>query len=110
MGHMKRMVEEERVAARRAVRLGQLAERKVGVFCWCACCGHSEVRDSERLIRQMGPELAVADVGAWMECAACGRHQMATRPDWVALGLLRPALRHLSQIWSQEGAPPLAAA
>jgi hypothetical protein len=42
--------------------------------------------DIERLVRELGPQFAVPEVGARMRCTGCGAKDVATRPAWPSLG------------------------
>ena len=70
----------------RPVALGDLAAEAIGVFCWCNRCGHNATVDIERLVRELGPQFAVPEVGARMRCTGCGAKDVATRPAWPSLG------------------------
>ena len=39
-----------------------------------------------RLVRELGPQFAVPEVGARMRCTGCGAKDVATRPAWPSLG------------------------
>jgi hypothetical protein len=68
-----------------AVTLGDLVQRAADVFCWCNRCGHSAVIETARLIPELGPELAVAELGVHMVCSSCGSKDIAARPSWPGI-------------------------
>lgn len=86
MGRLKRAELARRDAARQAVRLGDLLNLDVQVFCWCNRCAHSASVPAAVLAASLGPAMPAPDVGARMRCSACGSRDVATRPDWPSLG------------------------
>ncbi|NNG02687.1 MAG: hypothetical protein HKM95_01120 [Inquilinus sp.] len=84
-GWKRRQLADEEVR-RRPVVLGALAERGVGVFCWCNRCHHNAIVTSTQLIDQLGPDFPIPEVGAQMRCSGCGSKDVATRPDWPSQG------------------------
>ena len=86
MGGWKRRQLTDEEAQRRPMVLGALADQSVEVFCWCNRCGHNAVVATERLVRQLGPDYPIPEVGAQMRCTGCGGKDVATRPDWPSQG------------------------
>lgn len=95
MGAMKRRQVDREDAGMRVPRLGDLATGNLGVFCWCNRCGHNAVMAAEALIRRMGAEVPVPEIGSRMRCSACDSKNVATRPAWPQRGAIarhhRPA-------------------
>ena len=80
----RQLAEEER--GRRPARLGALADAGLDVFCWCNRCGHNAVVPTAQLMGQLGPAMAVPEIGAHMRCTGCGSRDIATRPHWPSPG------------------------
>ncbi|MEE8272756.1 MAG: hypothetical protein V3R98_13660 [Alphaproteobacteria bacterium] len=91
MAGFKRQQLAEEDVRRRPVALGTLADQGVDVFCWCNRCGHNAVVTTARLIRQLGPDFPIPEIGAQMRCTGCGGKDVATRPNWPSSG---PIARH----------------
>lgn len=62
--------------------LGELAEARVNLVCWCNRCGHYAITDSALLAGQLGPHFPAPETGTQMRCSSCGSKDVATRPDW----------------------------
>lgn len=89
MSQMKRQIERAAEAeARRPVTLADLSAEGVDVFCWCNRCGHNATSATRLLIAQLGPAMAVPEIGARMRCSSCGSKDVATRPAWPSLGMV----------------------
>lgn len=86
MGRLKRDMIDRQDRDRRPTRLADLAQGKVGVFCWCNRCGHHAEAATAMLISQLGPDFPVPEIGARMRCSACGSKDVATRPAWPSQG------------------------
>ena len=86
MGGWKRRQLANEEVGRRPMVLSGLVEQSVDVFCWCNRCGHNAVVAAEQLIRQLGPDFPIPEVGAQMRCSGCGGKDVATRPDWPSQG------------------------
>ncbi len=86
MGELKRTRIEREDRRGRPMTLGALTRQGIGVFCWCNRCSHNASLDSHRLAAEMGPDLAIPEVGARLRCSGCGSKDVATRPDWPSLG------------------------
>lgn len=69
-----------------AMVLGALEEQKIKLFCWCNRCGRNLELPALPLIRQLGPNYPVPEVGARMRCTECGSKDIATRPAWPGRG------------------------
>ena len=86
MGRMKRHDLERQERKRQATVLGDIAESKVDVFCWCNRCGHNAVIETAKLLAELGPTFPVPEIGSRMRCTGCGSKDVATRPSWPSLG------------------------
>lgn len=86
MGGFKRQVIAAADRRRRPALLGTLADRQVDVFCWCNRCGHNAVLPTAQLVRQLGPAVAVPEIGPKLRCTGCGSKDVATRPNWPSQG------------------------
>ena len=86
MGQCKRRYIEAEDARRRAIRLGEILQAGVDVFCWCNRCGHNATISSARLVAELGPTFTVPEIGSRMRCSGCGSKDVAARPDWPSLG------------------------
>ncbi len=93
MAGFKRQILAEQDQRLRPATLGELAEQGIGVFCWCNRCSHNGVLPVARLILELGPEMAVPEIGCALRCSRCGSKDIATRPDWPGLGQVT---QHLS--------------
>lgn len=91
MSRLKEQMIRAEDSARPAMRLGSLAERRIGVFCWCNRCSHSQVMELGMLIERLGTDMPVPEIGARMRCSQCGSRDIATRPNWPSTG---PISRH----------------
>ena len=79
-GFKRRILADDPLVAHRP-NLGTLADRQADVACGCQRCGHVAMVDARQLVRQLGPDLAVAEAGARMRCGSCGSKDVATRSD-----------------------------
>lgn len=70
----------------RPMRLGDLLDQELDVFCWCNRCSHNGTLDRMLLLRQLGPAIAVPEIGARLRCSGCGSKDVATRPAWPGHG------------------------
>lgn len=86
MGRFKRSEIDRQDRERRGMSLGDLADARVGVFCWCNRCGHHAEAATAMLLSQLGPDFPVPEIGARMRCSACGSKDIATRPAWPSHG------------------------
>ncbi len=86
MSKLKHRLLAESDGALNAITLGELADQGVEVFCWCNRCSHNAVLPTARLLLEMGPAMAVPEVGAGLRCSGCGSKDVATRPAWPSLG------------------------
>ncbi len=86
MAGLKRRAIAAEERGRRPITLGELAARSIDVFCWCNRCTHNATVGIERLMGELGPGLAVPEVGARMRCTGCGAKDVATRPAWPSPG------------------------
>lgn len=86
MAALKRRWQNARERKISAITVGELADRRVGVFCWCNRCAHHAVLETPMLAAQFGPAMPVPEVGARLRCSGCGAKDIATRPDWPSLG------------------------
>lgn len=86
MGRIKENSIADADERRRPVSLGQLAQKKIGIFCWCNRCTHNAVVDASQLMAQLGPAVPVPELGGYMRCSGCGAKDIATRPAWPSLG------------------------
>ena len=86
MGGWKRQQLADEETRRRPMALGALADQAIDVFCWSNRCGHNAVVATERLVRQLGPDYPIPEVGAQMRCTGCGGKDIATRPNWPSQG------------------------
>lgn len=91
MAGFKRQALDDEDQRRRAVVLGELAAEGLGVFCWCNRCGHNATLPTERLVKELGPDFPVPELGVRLRCSGCGSKDVATRPGWPAVG---PVARH----------------
>jgi hypothetical protein len=90
-------------------RLRDLFARGLEVFCWCNRCGHNARLPTARLIAQLGPDMPVPEVGARLRCSGCQSKDVATRPDWPAVGQVtsHTGLPHPADGCTDEGAVEL---
>ena len=86
MAGIKRQWIDRKERQQEAATLGELAEDRIEVFCWCNRCGHNAVIETARLIAELGPDFAVPEVGARLRCSGCASKDIATRPAWPGLG------------------------
>lgn len=86
MARFKRQHLREQEARLPKVRLGDLVDQGLNVFCWCNRCDHNAVVETALLVSRLGPATPVPEVGAAMRCTSCGSQDVATRPDWPSLG------------------------
>ncbi len=86
MAAVKRKDLAERDRRLGAATLRELEAQGVDVFCWCNRCGHNSVLATRRLVAELGPGLAVPEVGTRLRCSGCGGKDVATRPAWPSLG------------------------
>ncbi|MEM7444053.1 MAG: hypothetical protein AAF414_12060 [Pseudomonadota bacterium] len=84
MAGFKRQFLAETMSDEGALVLGALASRLGNVFCQCQRCGHASLVEAVQLMRQLGPEMAVAEVGTRMRCSGCGAKDVATLADDVS--------------------------
>lgn len=83
MGRMKRELIEQEDHALRTARLADLLAGRIGVACMCNRCGHRAEAPVALLVRQLGPDFPVPEIGARMRCGSCGSKDVATRPAWA---------------------------
>ena len=86
MSKMKRQLQAEEDRRQKAITLGELSDQRVDVFCWCNRCSHNAVLSTARLLLEMGPAMAVPEIGGRLRCSGCGSKDVATRPAWPSLG------------------------
>jgi len=86
MGRLKDHALDQEDSRRRTAVLGDLLEARIGVFCWCNRCGHNAEAATAMLVKQLGPEFPIPEIGAKMRCTSCGSKDVATRPAWPSQG------------------------
>jgi len=86
MAGMKRKLQEDGDRRIKAMTLGDLKDSQVDIFCWCNRCSHNAVLPLDRLLPELGPTVAVPEIGARLRCSGCGSKDVATRPAWPSLG------------------------
>lgn len=91
MARIKRRLIADEDKRRRAATLGEMAAARLDIFCWCNRCGHNATIATATLLAEMGPHVAVPEIGAGLRCSGCGSKDVATRPAWPSLG---PVARH----------------
>jgi len=64
------------------VQLGDLSSSSAQVEAWCNRCGHYRMMDPEHLIKRLGPQVRVPEIGVHMECESCCSKDIAARPYW----------------------------
>lgn len=62
--------------------LDYLRVERLRLFVWCNRCSRNASLDVSLFIDRLGPAFPVARVGPRMRCAACGGHDIDSRPDW----------------------------
>lgn len=82
MGAIKRRIDRDQDQGLAAVRLGELVDQGLDVFCWCHRCGHHAVVPARGLVARLGPGFPVPEVGGRLRCSSCGTRDVATRPHW----------------------------
>ena len=84
MAGFKRQALVDDMSETATVSLCDLSNRQATVFCLCQRCGHAAMVDAGQLMRQLGPDMPVAEVGTRMRCRGCGSKDVATQPGWAA--------------------------
>lgn len=64
------------------MRLDYLRAERLRMFVWCNRCTRNASLDVRPFIDRLGGDFPVARVGPRMRCAACGGHDIDSRPDW----------------------------
>ncbi len=65
------------------LQLGELIGQPACVEAWCNRCGHLQMLDAEHLVKRLGPQVRVPEIGVHMECECCSSKDIAARPVWM---------------------------
>lgn len=82
MGKLKNHFLEVEEQALCTVMLGDLTNAEAHVEAWCNRCGHYRSMEPEHLIKRLGPQVRVPEIGVHMECESCSSKDIAARPVW----------------------------
>ncbi|WP_417382826.1 hypothetical protein [Gimesia sp.] len=82
MGKLKNHFLQAEEQAINPVKLGDLTSADAHVEAWCNRCGHYQTLAPEHLIKRLGPQVSVPEIGVHMECGSCGSKDIAARPVW----------------------------
>jgi len=65
------------------LQLGELIDQSACVEAWCNRCGHLQMMEPEHLVKRLGPQVRVPEIGVYMECESCSSKDIAARPVWM---------------------------
>ncbi len=82
MGKLKNHFIEAEEQPAGAVKLGDLPAAEAQVEAWCNRCGHYRTLEPNHLIKRLGPQISVPEIGVYMECESCSSKDIAARPIW----------------------------
>ncbi len=82
MGKLKNHLLFDEDQALCAIQLGDLTDGSAQVEAWCNRCGHYRMMAPEHLIKRLGPQVRVPEIGVHMECESCNSKDIAARPVW----------------------------
>ncbi len=60
-----------------------------GLFCWCTRCSHNAVVPIRAVTRRLGERYPVPDTAKHLVCSDHGSKDIAVRPNWPAVGVVR---------------------
>ena len=70
-----------------SMSLNDLLINKLDIFCWCDKCNHNCVIKTIQIIKKLGPNYLVPEVGRNLQCDKCNNTKdIVTRPNWPSHG------------------------
>lgn len=85
MGHYKGR-DLDKTEPFQPVRLADLKQDGLLIFCWCNRCSHHAELSADTFIPTLGALFPVPDLGQHMRCSHCNMKDITTRPAWPAHG------------------------